>query len=678
MAKDSRPAWGIDIGQAGLKALKLQYAEGSEQAVAVGFDYVPHPKILSQPDAIPEELIPQALETFLSRNSVDGCRVAISVPGRQSLSKFITLPPAEEKKVAEIVGYEAKQQIPFPLEEVIWDYQMLNDPEVIEMDKRKLLMEPEVGLFAMKRADVYGRLEAFSDRKIEVDVIQAAPVALYNMLVYDEMGWREGQDVPGGSEHYIILDMGCDDTTLIITNGSKIYIKSVRIGGNNFTRALVKEQKLSFAKAEHLKCNATKAPDPKSVFQALRPVFNDFVQEIQRSVGFFTNSNRGAEITKVLGLGNGFKLAGLQKFLQKNLDYEVVRPETYPGLSGDAVLNAPLFQENLLTFPVSYGLALQALEASRLETTLLPQEIVTERTIRSKKPWAVVAASTLLAGFSAAMVGNGIAAASVADPEFDAAIAEKQALDSEISGFESAYTAAKNEFTTAKGKVPDLVAGRRDESWLQFGDSFNACLPREDDPDATPHPRDRKTLSIAAVTSQHVADVATWYTELSEAQKQQMHAKFRGTTPTTGAGYVFRVDGTTWHNEDDQQRYDNSLEYYVDNTLVENLAQWTFERDGKTYPVGQMGISHPVRISSERRDITYLPKTSIGESVGARFNLPDTVQSEAGAAEKILEARFIVEFLWVPPETEDGLLETDPYPMPETPADGAAPDAAAG
>jgi type IV pilus assembly protein PilM len=69
--------------------------------------------------------------------------------------------------------------------------------------------------------------------------------------------------------------------------------------------------------------------------------------------------NRDAKIAKVVGLGNGFKLAGLQKFLQQNLQYEVERVDSFDALSGDAVLGAPLFQENILSFAVPYGLALQ-------------------------------------------------------------------------------------------------------------------------------------------------------------------------------------------------------------------------------------------------------------------------------------------------------------------------------
>src|SRR3954467_7053723 len=135
--------------------------------------------------------------------------------------------------------------------------------------------------------------------------------------------------------------------------------------------------KLTLGKAEHLKCNATKSPDPRAVFQALRPVFNDYVSEIQRSVGYFSSVNRDAKIGKVVGLGNGFKLAGLQKFLQQNLQYEVERVDSFSAISPDAFKDAALFEENVLSFPVCYGTALQALKQTRIRTSLLPREITT-------------------------------------------------------------------------------------------------------------------------------------------------------------------------------------------------------------------------------------------------------------------------------------------------------------
>ena len=162
---DSQDVWGIDIGQAGLKAVQLRYAEAADQVLAMGHAYIKYgdpdsPKILSQPDAVPEELIPQAIERFIENNDVDGARVAISLPGPTSLARFINLPPVESNKVAEIVKYEAKQQIPFDLDDVIWDFQKISGS--VDED-RGYMLNAEVGLFAMKREQVFETLQPFLD-----------------------------------------------------------------------------------------------------------------------------------------------------------------------------------------------------------------------------------------------------------------------------------------------------------------------------------------------------------------------------------------------------------------------------------------------------------------------------------------------------------------------------------
>src|ERR1700682_3699977 len=148
--------WGIDLGQCALKAVRLQEIDGVVTATA--FDYVEHPKILSQPDADPDQLTREALEKFLSRNSLRGDLVAISVPGQSGLARFVKLPPVEEKKIGDIVRFEAKQQIPFNLDEVVWDYQKLRVNELAAG-----FVETEIGLFAMKRDMVTRYLQHFKD-----------------------------------------------------------------------------------------------------------------------------------------------------------------------------------------------------------------------------------------------------------------------------------------------------------------------------------------------------------------------------------------------------------------------------------------------------------------------------------------------------------------------------------
>src|SRR2546430_2760798 len=145
MATHQPGVWGIDIGQCAVKAIRLESING--EVTATAFDYIEHPKILSQPDADPDELTREALQQFLSNNDLKGDLVAISVPGQSGLARFVKLPPVDEKKIPDIVRFEAKQQIPFPLEEVVWGFQRLGAGTTSD----NMVLDAEIGLFAMKR-----------------------------------------------------------------------------------------------------------------------------------------------------------------------------------------------------------------------------------------------------------------------------------------------------------------------------------------------------------------------------------------------------------------------------------------------------------------------------------------------------------------------------------------------
>ena len=195
-------------------------------------------------------------------------------------------------------------------------------------------------------------------------MIQLTPLAIYNYTVFDQMidlPPEDQYDPDNPPESVVVLSLGTDTTDLVITNGYRVWQRSVPLGGSHFTKALSKELRLTFAKAEHLKRNAMQAEDRGAVFQAMRPVFNDLLTEVQRSIGFFSNIGTSGAIGRVLALGNATKLPGLQKYLAQNLGYPVVEVEKYRGLSGSGVVASPVFKENLLSFAVCYGLALQGL-----------------------------------------------------------------------------------------------------------------------------------------------------------------------------------------------------------------------------------------------------------------------------------------------------------------------------
>jgi type IV pilus assembly protein PilM len=483
MALPQPGVWGIDLGQCALKAIRLENIDG--EVTATAFDYIEHPKILSQPDADPDELTREALEQFLSRNTLKGDTVVISVPGQSGLARFVKLPPVEEKKIAEIVRFEAKQQIPVPLDEVVWDFQKVGQGTVTD----GFAMDTEIGLFAMKRDMVNRYMQHFADVHVEVHFIQMAPLALCNFVSYDLLnkegpsgGGDEEEDDSDKKQCIVALDIGTDNSNLIITDGEKIiWQRPIPLGGNHFTRALTKDLKLTFAKAEHLKRHAVKSPDLKKILSSLKPVLNDFVSEVQRSLGYFTNTHRDATIQFMVGLGNAFRLPGLQKYLQEKLQLEVRKLQSLERMTGDEVVAAPTFTENVLSFAVAYGLALQGLKVTRIQTNLLPPEIRFERQIKAKKPWAAAAAAALLFGVVGLTYGKAIEFKALSNPEFKKSHEQAKQVKQELEAAQRQFDEAENARQSALQSLRKLAAGVDEkDNWQLLYRYINLALPRPD------------------------------------------------------------------------------------------------------------------------------------------------------------------------------------------------------
>ncbi len=476
MAARQPGVWGIDLGQCALKAIRLEMKD--DQVVATAFEYIEHPKILSQPDADPDELSREALNQFLSRNQIRGDIMAISVPGQSGLARFVKLPPVDEKKIADIVKFEAKQQIPFPLEEVVWDFQRLNKGDIID----GLALETEIGLFAMKRDMVTRAISQFKDVNVEVHMVQMAPLALCNYIAYDLLGKVAGvlADDDDSHECIVALEIGTDSSNLVITDGGRIiWQRPIPIGGNHFTRALTKEMKLTFAKAEHLKKNAAKSPDLKKILSSLKQVLNDFVGEVQRSLGYFTNTHRNASILYMVGLGNAFRLPGLQKFLQEKLQLEVRKLQKLERTTGESVTTAPTFAENIMSFGVAYGLALQGLQQAHLRTNLLPYEVRLERVIRGKKPWVVTAAASLIFGMCMLAFAEGVEKNALTNKEIAASSDEAKGVMDRVKKYDDERKQKEEDLTKHLRSFEKISAGVNERiNWQLLHQYVNMASPQ--------------------------------------------------------------------------------------------------------------------------------------------------------------------------------------------------------
>jgi type IV pilus assembly protein PilM len=519
MAK-SDAVWGIDIGQCALKALRCRpHDKDDKKLIVEAFDYIEYPKILTQPEANRDELIKEALQQFVSRNDLTGERVAIAVPGQSGLARFIKLPPVERKKIPDIVKYEARQQIPFALEDVVWDYQPL-----IGSEDEGYAIETEVGLFAMKRDQVARHLKPLEDAGIDVEIIQLAPLAIYNFVCFDRLNVEGAYDPANPPQSTVIISLGTDTTDLVITNGYRVWQRSIPIGGNHFTKALTKELKLTFAKAEHLKRNAMKSENPKAIFQAMRPVFSDLVAEIQRSIGFFTSNNRNAKLGEMVALGNPMKLPGLQRFLSQNLDQQVKLLDQFNNLITGTATAGPQFKENQLTFGVAYGLCVQAQEHAQLRTNLLPDEIITTRLVKAKKPWAVAAVALLLIGLTINYFAHyaALLSANTDDPKMKDALTKAHGVATAAAGDVTKNTDLVSQFdkivTTAKN-LQSNVDGRL--LWLEMLKAVDSALPKDTRPldkrlETEEDIAKRDELHIEAMECEFMPDIAAWQSSVQK------------------------------------------------------------------------------------------------------------------------------------------------------------------
>ncbi|MFM8284140.1 MAG: type IV pilus assembly protein PilM [Planctomycetaceae bacterium] len=619
--------WGIDIGKCGLKALRCRPADDPRMLVADAFDYIEYPMILTQPEADPVELVRAALQDFVGRNKLRGDKVAVSVPGQSGLAKFIKLPPIEAKKIPDIVRYEARQQIPFPLDQVIWDWQRLAGG----IEESGFVIDAEVALFAMKREQVAKALAPLQAADIEVDILQLSPMALANMVMFDQLPDPATIDPDNPPQSVVLVSMGVDSTDLVVTNGLRIWQRSMPIGGSNFTKALVQGMKLTFAKAEQLKRNAVRAEDPKAVFNAMRPVFNEFASELQRSLNYFTGADRSARIGKVLLLGNAARLRGLADFVGKQLQLDVQRLDTFRGLEGAAVTGAAAFKEHRLAFGTAYGLALQGAGRGVINTNLLPGEIVRERLIASKKPWAVAAMVGVLAASALSFIGNYTAWTTWSPNLYDAAFKAADGVKSESQAAQTSFADMQKKQEEAVTRQQDLV--KLEDRRFQVIDmmrSIESLLPRDEPGKAPEKLADRRELHIDQLDCQYFTDLDTWFTGVKdqwaathpseEAEELDESGAAVTAAPTGGGeaegsgavaevagpkgpGWVIQMVGYHYHNED-HHKPDQGAQF-LRSTIVKGLLGKSGDVTvtagplaGQKVPIKDLGIGFPVIVSS--------------------------------------------------------------------------------
>ena len=685
--------WGIDIGRSSLKALRCRVSPTDpRRLVAEEVECIEYPMMLTQEEANPVELVRAALAELTSRHDLASDRVAVAAPGQSGLSKFIKLPPVEAKKIADIVKYEAGQQIPFPLDQVVWDWQRL----ATGIEEGGFVMDAEVALFAMKKEQVAKALLPFDEAGIDVEILQLAPISLANMVIFDQLPDPATVDPDDPPPSVVLVSMGVDATDVVVTNGLRMAQRSMPIGGKRFTRALVEEMQYTFAKAESEKRNAVHAADPKAVFRAMRPVFNQFASELQRSLNYFTSTDRSLKIGTVFLVGNAAKLRGLSDFVGKQLGVEVQRLDTFTGLEGPGVAT-PAFRENRLGFGTAYGLALQAAGAATLRTSLLPKEITFDRMVKAKRPWIVAGLVGLLAAGLFNFVGWFFAAGSYAPANYTSAFAASDNTKSLSSNAKSGFETAEQQLRgTANWQRYLVEAHDRRFQALDLLRTIQTLLPRDPEGTTVENPADREEIIIDSLDMEFFPDLSPWFAgvqgdwrlTLAAAQADEAGrpnsetsaappaegdaadpaadsaavaegdpaAEGAGGGGPSGPGWVVEISGHHFHNE--RRHSPREGAQFVRTTLVRGLlghgdpvTTTAGPRQGEQLQVKDLGISFPVIVAEEPiKRVAIDGGMEGGGMEGGGFGGRGGRSPETGEPEpvELRQYSFVLQFVWQP------------------------------
>ncbi len=413
-------AWGIEIGQYAIKAIRLE--RDGDTARVTDYEVVQHQRVLSSPDTDAAEVTRLSLGQLISKKNLEGEHLVISVPGHSAFARFAKLPPVEPKAVPDIVKFEAVQQIPFPIEEVEWDYAAFHEegsPEV------------EVGIFAITRDRVNERLDAYDIVGLSPEALTLSPTAVFNALHYDfELASEDNQ--------LVIVDIGTQATDVIIASGKRCWIRTFPLGGTHFTEAIAEAFKISYAKAERLKLEAASNKYAKQIMQAMRPVFADLLQELQRSLSYASGD---VELNDIVGVGSTFRIPGLRKFIGQHLQVNVARLDEFKRIDVKG-REASAFAENCVNMSTAYGLALQGIGLAHIDVNLVPTTILREQMWHQKTKWFVAAASIIILGSAITLI--------------------KPFLDNQALGSGGTPTKVKNLINKGKGFVKDFKEAEKE------------------------------------------------------------------------------------------------------------------------------------------------------------------------------------------------------------------------
>lgn len=338
------------------------------------------------------DYVGNAIAEMVNELKVRGSDVRNVVSGQQVFMRFIKLPAIEIDNLAEQVGFEAQQHIPFPLDDIVYDYQELAD---------RGDGEREVLLVAIKK-DVLDNLNTqVEGSSLKTRSVDCTITALYNAF---RAGYSE-EDEP-----VMLLDIGAKTTDIIFAEEGRFFTRSVTAAGAFITNSIAREFNLSFREAEKLKIENgvvslgngytdSLSEEDAALATTIRTAMGRLSSEVQRTINHYRAQYKGTPPAKAYICGGGARLPYALEFLQSalNIPVEYLNPVEDVCRVGSKVDESELEQDAICLGPI-VGAAMAGAKAAEFEIDLVPTSVGKDRAEKKLLPKVAIAGVLALAG----------------------------------------------------------------------------------------------------------------------------------------------------------------------------------------------------------------------------------------------------------------------------------------
>lgn len=337
---------GLDIGASSVKAVQLAKTRGGYELVRLGIAPL-HPETIVDGVIMDSGTVISAIQKIFTENQISSKEVVVAVSGHSVIVKKIKLAKMKPEELEEAIPFEAEQYVPYAVEDVNLDFQVLEstNPEANEMD---------VLLVAVKKDIINDYLSIISTAGLQTVVVDVDAFALQNAF---EIAYELDREQVVG-----LVNLGAAVMNInILQGGISEFTRDSALGGNRYTESIQKMLGLSYEQAEALKLGGEVEG---RTFEDARPAIDmvntELAGEIRRSFDFFRSSSHSDTIHRVILSGGCARLPGVVEFLSENLEIPCEVANPLRNIKADPKTFDPEYLEVIAPqLAVSVGLALR-------------------------------------------------------------------------------------------------------------------------------------------------------------------------------------------------------------------------------------------------------------------------------------------------------------------------------